>query len=110
MQNKSIYFTEHCGEMALYVDGERVPSQPMKMDVGKKKNMVTPFVNLSEVAEKWNKDAGLQIQRQIVDQGFAVYAFRIAPKDLGEEYINLMRKGNIRLEVKFATNTTETLN
>ena len=43
-------------------------------------------------------------------QGFAVYAFSIAPNDLGEEYINLVRQGSVRLEVKFAANTTETLN
>ena len=67
-------------EMALYVNGESVPTRPMKMDVGKNKNMVTPFVNLFEVAEKWNKDAGLQISRAMFYQGFAVYAFSITPK------------------------------
>ena len=41
-------------EMALYVNGVSVPTRPMKMDVGKNKNMVTPFVSLFEVAEKWN--------------------------------------------------------
>ena len=47
----------------------------MKMDVGTNKNYVTLFVNLFEVAEKWNKDAGLQIDRTMLDQGYAVYAF-----------------------------------
>ena len=97
-------------EMALYVNGESVPTRPMKMDVGKNKNIVTPFVNLFEVAEKWNKDAGLQINRTMFDQGFAVYAFSIDPNNLGEQYINLVRQGSVRLEVKFAANTTETLN
>ena len=97
-------------EMALYINGESVPSRPMKMDIGTNKNYVTPFVNLFETADKWNKDAGLQINRVMFDQGYAVYAFSIAPNDLGEEYINLVRQGSVRLEVKFATNTTETLN
>ena len=34
----------------------------------------------------------------------------LPPNDLGEEYINLVRQGSIRLEVKFAANTSETLN
>jgi len=34
----------------------------------------------------------------------------LAPVDLGEEYINLVRQGSVRLEVEFSTNTTETLN
>ena len=97
-------------EIALYVNGESIPARPMKMDVGVNKNYVTPFVNLFEAAEKWNKDAGLQIKRNMFDQGYAIYAFNLAPSDLGEEYINLVQQGSVRLEVKFAANTTETLN
>ena len=82
----------------------------MKMDVGTNKNYVAPFVNLFKVAEKWNKDAGLQTDRQMFDQGYAVYAFSIAPNELGEEYINLVRQGSLRLDVKFASNTTKTVN
>jgi hypothetical protein len=40
---------------------------------------------------------------------YAVYAFSLAPSDLGEAYSNLLRQGSVRLEVKFATDTTETL-
>ena len=97
-------------EIALYVNGESIPARPMKMDVGVNQNFVTPFVNLFEAAEKWNKDAGLQISRTLFDQGYAIYAFNLAPSDLGEEYINLVQQGSVRLEVKFAANTTETLN
>ena len=48
--------------------------------------------------------------QDLFEQGYAVYAFSIAPSDLGEEYIDLVRQGSVRLEVKFATNTTKTLN
>lgn len=80
----------------------------MKIDVGVNKNSVTPFVNLFEVAENWNQDFGLKITRSMFNDGYAVYAFSLAPSDLGEEYINLVHQGSVRLEVKFATNTTET--
>lgn len=62
------------------------------------------------MAEKWNKDSGLNITCKMFSEGYTVYAFCIAPSDLGEEYMNLVRQGSIRLEVKFATHTTETLN
>lgn len=62
------------------------------------------------MAEKWNKDSGLNITRKMFSEGYTVYAFSIAPSDLGEEYMNLVRQGSIKLEVKFATHTTETLN
>lgn len=82
----------------------------MKIDTGPNQNYISPFVNLFEVAEKWNKDAGLQIKRFMFGKGYAIYAFSLAPNDLGEEYLNLVRQGNVRLEVKFAADTTETLN
>lgn len=82
----------------------------MKIDVGTNQNYVTLFVNLFEAAEKWNKDAGLEITRSQFGKGYTIYAFSLAPSDLGEEYINLVRQGNVRLKVKFAANTTETLN
>jgi len=103
-------FQNLASEMALYVNGESLPSRPMKMDVGTNKNIVTPFVNLFDAAEKWNKDSGLTIKRPDFDVGYAIYAFNLAPSDLGEKYINLVRQGSVRLEVKFASNTTETLN
>lgn len=108
---KNIFnFQNLAEEIALYVNGESIPARPMKIDVGENNNCVTPFVNLYEVAEKWNKDSGLKISRSMFNEGYAVYAFNLAPSDLGEDYINLVRQGSVRLEVKFATNTTETLN
>lgn len=97
-------------DIALYVNGESLPSRPMKNDVGTNKNYVTAFVNLFEVSEKWNKDDGLLINRKMFDEGYAFYAFELAPNDLGDQYMNLVRQGNIRLEVKFAVNTSETVN
>ena len=97
-------------ELVLYVNGESAPTRQMKMDVGKNQNCVSPFINLFEVAEKWNKDTGLMIQRNMFYRGFADYAFSIVPNDLGEEYINLVRQESIKLEVKVAANTSETLN
>lgn len=43
-------------------------------------------------------------------EGYAIYAFSFIPSERGEEYINLVRQGSVRLDVKFATNATETLN
>jgi len=103
-------FLNIADEMALYVNGESVPARPMKMDVGNNRNYVTPFVNLFEAAEKWNKNAGPEITKSSFGKGYAIYAFNVTPVDLGEEYINLVRQGSVRLEVKFAANTTETLN
>ncbi|KAL5008972.1 hypothetical protein ScPMuIL_014553, partial [Solemya velum] len=103
-------FVSVAENIALYINGESLPTRPMKMDVELNKNYVTPYVNLFEISEKWNKDEGLPITRLAFDDGYSLYAFELSPSDLGEQYMNLVRQGNVRLEVKFATNTSETLN
>ena len=52
----------------------------------------------------------MEITRSQFAKGYAIYAFSLVPSDLGEEYLNLVRQGNVRLEVKFAASTAETLN
>lgn len=97
-------------EIALYVNGEGVPARPIKMNTGVNQNYVTPYENLLEACEKWNEDMGLEITRRMFNEGYAIYAFNIALNGLGEQCINLVRQGSVRLEVKFATNTPETYN
>ena len=87
-------FLNIADEIGLYVNGETIPARPMKTDIGTNRNYVTAFVNLFEVAEKWNKDAGLQIDRDMFVEGYVIYAFNSAPSDLGEDYINLVRQGS----------------
>lgn len=103
-------FLNLASEVALFMNGESIPARPMKIDVGDNQNYVTPYVNLFEVSELWNRDAGLQITRETFGKGFTIYAFCLSPCALGDEYINLVRQGNIRFETKFNTATTDTLN
>lgn len=103
-------FQNFAEEIALYVNGESMPARPMKTDVVANHNYVTLFVNLFDAAEKWNKDGGSEITRIQFGKGYAIYAFNLAPSDLDEKYLNLVKQVNVRLEVKFATNTLETLN
>lgn len=80
------YFPNLAKKIALYVNDESITARPMKIDVGDNKYCVTPFISLFEVAEKWNKDSGLNITRKMFIEGYTVYALSIAPSDLGEEY------------------------
>ena len=52
----------------------------------------------------------MEITRSQFAKGYAIYAFSLAPSDLGEEFLNLVKQENVRLEVKFAVSTVETLN
>lgn len=91
-------------DVGLYVNGESLPARPLKLDFGANRQYTMAYTNLFEACEKMNKDAGLGITRSDFGKGYALYAFTLAPNDLGEEdYINLVKHGNVRLEMKFKT-------
>lgn len=90
-------------DVGVYINGESQPRRPLKLDFGTANHYSTAYMNLFEVSEKFNKDAGLTITRSDFANGYALYAFTLDPNDLGHEYINLVKHGNVRLEMKFKT-------
>ncbi|CAG2203038.1 unnamed protein product [Mytilus edulis] len=89
-------------DVGLYVNGESVPARPLKLDFGDNRQYATAYANLFEVCEKMNRDAGL-ITREDYGKGYTLYAFPLDPKGLGDDYINLVKHGNVRAEIKFKT-------
>ncbi|CAG2254274.1 unnamed protein product [Mytilus edulis] len=90
-------------DVGLYVNGESVPARPLKLDFGDNRQYATAYANLFEVCEKMNRDAGLAITREDYGKGYTLYAFPLDPKGLGDDYINLVKHGNVRAEIKFKT-------
>lgn len=96
-------------DVALYVNGESVPARPLKLDFGNNLKVATAYLNLFEACEKINKDTGLNISLDDFVNGYTLYAFPLDPTCLDQEYINLVRYGNVRLEMKFGTVLPETV-
>jgi hypothetical protein len=91
-------------DVRIYVNGESVPGRPLKRTVF---NSLCSFVwSLG----KWNNDAGLIISRDNFGSGYSLFVFNIDPCGFGEEYLNLIRRGNTRLELKFTEATTKAAN
>ena len=97
-------------DVALSINGESVPGRPLHMDFGPNRNYIQAYVRLFEACGKWNKDAGLCITREDFGAGYTFFAFDITPNFFAEDYINLVRRGNTRLEMKFGVATTEAVN
>jgi len=91
-------------DVALFVNGESLPARPLKLDFGANRKDATAYLNLFEECEKINKDAGDDFGK-----GYTLYAFPLDPTCLDEEYINLVRHGNVRLEMKLGTILPETV-
>jgi hypothetical protein len=96
-------------DVRIYVNGESVPGRPLKTDFTKGLYS-TAYARLFEASGKWNNDAGLIITRNNFGSGYSLFVFTIDPCGFGEEYLNLIRRGNIRLELKFAEATTKAAN
>lgn len=63
-----------------------------------------------EASGKCNNDAGLIITRDDFGNGYSLFVFTIDPCGFREEYLNLIRRGNNRLELKFKQATTKATN
>lgn len=90
-------------DVGLFVNGESVPARPLKLDFGNDRKYATAYLNLFEACEKINSDCGLNISRADFGTGYTLYAFPLDPTCLDQDYINLVRHGNVRLEMKFGT-------
>lgn len=102
---------EHMGltDVGIYVNGESVPGRPLKTDFSAGL-FSTAYARLFEASGKWNSDAGLIITRSNFGSGYSLFVFTIDPCGFGEEYLNLIRRGNTRLELKFKGATTKAAN
>lgn len=105
------FYFEHLGltDVGLYVNGESVPGRPLKTDFTAG-HYSTAYARLFEASGKWNQDASLVITRDNFGSGYSLFVFSIDPCRFGEEYLNLIRRGNTRLELKFKEATTKAAN
>lgn len=79
------------------------------MDFGANRKYATAYHDLFEAFEKIIKDSGLDLSRDDFSKEYTLYAFSLDPTCLDEEYINLVRNGNVRLEMQFGTILPETV-
>ena len=94
--------------LALYVDGQQVPSKPLKPDFTNAL-FVRSYVNLFSATGKMNEDEGNAITRDEFANGYSLFAFDLTP-DLSEGHNSLIKRGNLRIEMQFAKSLPTTTN
>jgi hypothetical protein len=94
--------------LALYVDGQQVPSKPLKPDFTNGL-FVRSYVNLFSATGKMNEDEGNAITREDFANGYSLFAFDLTP-DLSEGHNSLIKRGNLRIEMQFAKSLPTTTN
>ena len=87
--------------ISLFVDGQQIPSTPLTPDF-KNNIYVRSFYRLFSELGMASKDEGNYIEMRDFPYGYALYAFDLTPSILDGDQCELVRSGNLRLELKFA--------
>ena len=96
-------------QLKVYLDGQQHSVIPIEPNFTTN-NYITAYANLFAGTGKLMKDEGTAIRREDFRAGYVLYAFDLTA-DLAEEgHFNLMKHGNVRLDLKFGTALTVTIN
>ena len=95
--------------MTIYRDGVQIPSKPLQPDFTNDR-FVRSYVRLFTQTGQYYRDTGNAISREQYKDGCALFAFDLTPQmDSSEVGFELIKHGNIRIEIHFATATARTL-
>ena len=96
-------------QLEIYLDGQHQSLEPIEPNFATNKYILA-YSTLFSGTGKLQKDEGIDITRTDYSNGYALYAFDLTP-DLAEGgHLNLLRQGNVRLELKFGAVLAETTN
>lgn len=102
------HFNMSC--ITLKVNCVEVYGSPLNMDFSNNRNYTAAYVRLFEICDKWQKDTGLNISLNDFGNGYTFIVFSLDPSDFQEDFLNLVKHGNARLEIRFSVPTTEVVN
>ncbi|XP_069101549.1 uncharacterized protein F54H12.2-like [Argopecten irradians] len=95
--------------IGLYIDGIPVGGNSLKPKYGTDPQTISILRSMLQSTGKWLDDSGSNIERDDIGLGYALYTFDLEPKFRGEQYLTLLKQGNVRLDVTFGTALTETV-
>ena len=104
------YFKHNINFIALYKDGEQIPSRPLQPDFAGRR-FIRSFLSLYTETGQCYLDEEIDLTKDDFSGGKALFAFDLTPV-LGAcgENFELVKNGNLRLEVYFAQALPATVN
>ena len=95
--------------LAVYEDGRQVPAKPLQpnFETG---HYVRSYVNLFSATGKQAQDEANELTRDDFGNGYTFFGFDLTPDACDGGCFHLVRKGNLRIDIHFATALTQTVN
>ena len=99
-------------QVGVFVDGEQIPRKPLflKFDEAGGQNFIAGFQTLFSGIGKLSQDTGNQVTRSDYSQGYTLFAFDLTPDHCPGEHFDLIKQGNLRVELHFAQPLANTVN
>ncbi|XP_069488967.1 uncharacterized protein F54H12.2-like [Ambystoma mexicanum] len=94
---------------ALFKDGFVIPSKAYSPSF-QQKHTIREYLGLVSISGKILHDKGFVIPRDTYDGGYTLLAFDLRPANTSTRHYNLIRNGNLRIEIRFAANLPNTVN
>lgn len=96
--------------VVLRVDGLTIPFQSITVDFTSTKHcFMQGYLSLLQGMGILHRDKGIDIDPEMYRHGSTLYVFDIAPDSASCHSLNLVREGNISLDVKCSSDTTKAL-
>ena len=113
--SKNPYNFQHfnLNHLAVYLDGEQFPLNAYKPNFDKKL-FVREYMGLFESLNQLNTDSTLTLTKNEWADGNTIFGFNFAP-DMADDcnkmgYVNPIRDGSLRIDLKFSQALSETIN
>ena len=104
------HFQHHkLNSIGLVLDGEQIPAKPLRPDFVNNRT-VRCYQDLHNHLDKLYRDKGMNITRDEYGNGYTLFAFDISPDGCSGSHYNLIRQGNLKLEISFAAALPNTVN
>ena len=99
-------------QVGVYVDGEQIARKPLflKFDAAGSQNVIAGYQSLFSGIGKLSQDTGNQINRSDYGSGYTLFAFDLTPDHCPGDHFELIKQGNLRLELHFSEALANTVN
>ncbi|XP_020910058.1 uncharacterized protein F54H12.2 [Exaiptasia diaphana] len=109
-KNPFNFKTNDLSFLGVYVDGEPLPGKPLQPKFGAHDNFIMAYQSLYAGTSTLFQDLGNDISRDEFNQGYAIFCFDLTPDLCNDAHYNLIKKGNLRLELQFSQALAQSIN
>ena len=96
-------------QLKVYLDGQQQQIRPLELNYGQNLYLAG-YMTLFSGTGKQFQDEGCFIDREEYAKGYSLYAFDLTPDMAEEGHFNLIKEGNVRVDVKFSVALPNTIN